>query len=148
MTPEQIEKLDEATRKKLEAAQSEVQRKMREAMRRIQQQNRAARDRGSELDRQTIANATGHLIDELNERYAQYPGVVQLLDAIRKDILENVQAIKQVKQLEQMQAEQGPMACMFGKPQLSFDQYRVNLIVNNCDAQGRAGHPGAQPDLP
>ncbi len=136
LTPEQIEKLDEGARKQLEAAQSDVQGKMREAMRQIQQQNRAARDRAAEVDRQAIANATGHLIDELKEQYAQYPAVEQLLDAIHKDIFENSQAIKQVKQLEQMQAEQGPMAMMFGKPQLSFDQYRVNLIVDNCSAKG------------
>ena len=136
LTPEELEKLDEAARKKLEEAQREVQEKMREAMRLIQQQNRAGRERSSELDRETIANATGHLIDELRESYAQYPGVIQLLDDISKDILDNVQNIKQIKQLEQMQLEQGPMAMMMGKPQLSFDQYRVNLIVDNCSAKG------------
>jgi len=136
LSPDQIEKLDEATRKTLEAAQEDVQQKMREAMRQVQQQNRSGRERSSELDRQTVANAIGHLIDELKERYHQFDAIIKLLDDIQKDILENVDTIKQVKQLEQMQAEQGPMALMMGRPQLSFDQYRVNLIVDNCGAKG------------
>lgn len=136
LSPEQIRHMDDATRKQMEVAQEDVQQKLRDAMREIQQQNREIRERAADLDRQAVAFATGHLIDEIKAKYAEFDTISKLLEEIRKDILDNVEAIKQVKQLEQMQAEQGPMAMMLGKPQLSFDQYRVNLIVDNCDTKG------------
>jgi len=111
-----------------------VQQRMRETMRQTQQLHREARERGNELDRQTVAYAIGHWIDELHERYAQYEPVAKLMDEIRADIMENVPAFRQIRQAEQM--EQTPFAAMIGRQTPSFDQYKVNLIVNNCDTKG------------
>ena len=136
LSPEKLQHLDETTRQQISANEQEVQNKLRETMRQMQQVQREAREHANELDRQTVAYAVGHLLDELRERYAQFPTVVTLLEEIRADILENAQAIKEIRQLEQMQSEQMPFAAMLGRQLPSFDQYRVNLIVNNCETKG------------
>lgn len=136
MSPDQIQQLDDDTRHKLEAAHDEVQGKMRDVMRRMQQLHQEAQTRTGELDQQTVSFAVGHLLDELRERYQEYDAVVTLLDEVRNDILENVQAFRQIRQAEEMNESQLPFAAMLGRDLPSFDKYRVNLIVNNCDTHG------------
>jgi lon-related putative ATP-dependent protease len=137
LTPEQAEQLDEEKKAKIEQAREEVEGKLRDAMRKVQQLQREARERVNDLDRQSVAFAVDHMIDELKERYAQFEPVVKLMDEIRKDILENVPAIKQLRQMKQMQ-EQVPWAGMMAQGQQgpAFDKYRVNLIVDNCESKG------------
>ena len=135
LSPEQIEKLDEETKKQFDATRIEVEQKLRDTMRLVQEQHREARERVNDLDRRTVAFTVDHLIDELKQRYAQFAPVLKLLDEIRADILENVPAFKQMKQMQQVQ-EQAPWAAMLAQQGPSFDKYKVNLIVNNCDATG------------
>jgi len=137
LNPDQVEHLDEQKKGQIEQAREEVETKLRETMRKVQQLNRDARERVNDLDRQSVAFAVDHMIDELKERYAQFEPVVKLMDEIRKDILENVPAIKQIRQMQQMQ-EQMPWAGMMAQAQQgsAFDKYRVNLIVNNCETKG------------
>jgi len=137
LTPEQLERLDEQTKAQIEQAREEVEAKLHDAMHQVQQLHHEARERVNDLDRQSVAFAVDHMIDELKERYAQFEPVVKLMDEIRKDILENVPAIKQIRQMQQVQ-EQVPLAGMLAQAQQgpTFDKYRVNLIVNNCDTKG------------
>ncbi|HEY3418711.1 MAG TPA: ATP-binding protein [Armatimonadota bacterium] len=135
-SPEQLQQLPEDKRHEYEAHSEEIGERMREAMRNIQQLHREANERVNELDRRTLSFAIEHLLDELKESYAQFEAVVKLLDEMKADILENVATFKQIRQMEQMQAEQGPLAAMMGRQIPSFDQYKVNLIVNNCETKG------------
>lgn len=136
LTPDQMQLLGDEQRQKIEAAQEEIQAKLRDAMREIQQIQKEARGRGDEIDRQIIGFAISHLFDEMREKYAQFDVVLKFLNEVQHDLMENVQTLKQYQQLQQLQAEQGPMALMLGRAQLTFDQYRVNLIVNNSETKG------------
>ncbi len=136
MSPEQLQGLDESTRHELEQAHDDVQAKLRDVMRQMQQLHQEAQSRVNELDRQTVAFAVGHLLDDLRERYREHAVVVELLDKISGDILENVQAFRQIRQVEAMREEQNPLANMIGREMPNFDKYKVNLIVNNCDTHG------------
>lgn len=136
ISPDELQQLDEVTRHRIEANQDAVEGKMREVMRGLQQLQREARERSTELDRQTVAYAVGHLLDDLKERYAQYSAATKLFDEIRADITENAQAIKGIRQVQQMQQEQGPLASLMGRQLPSFEQYKVNLIVNNRNTKG------------
>jgi len=134
--PDKLQQIDEATKQKMAANEQEVQTKLRDTMRQIQQIQRQTRERIIELDRQAVGNAVGHLLDELRERYASFPSVIALLDDIRQDIVENAQTFKDIRQLEQMQAEQAPMAAFLGRQLPTFEQYRVNLLVDNSETKG------------
>ena len=136
LNPEQVQQLDEAARQQIAANEASVKDKLRETMRRTQQLQREASERENTLDQQTVAFAVGHLLDELTERYTAFPAVTALLEEIRRDILANVGAFKEIRQMEQLKTEQGPLASLLGRQMPSFDQYRVNLIVDNCAATG------------
>lgn len=136
MTPEEINHLDEATQKRIEEGQHVVQEHLRDAMRQMQQFQRSLRERRDELDRQTVSLVVEHYLDELKERYQAFVPVVKLLDEIRADIMKNVGAFRQMGQVEQMKAAEIPMAAMIGRQLPSFEEYRVNLIVDNAETSG------------
>lgn len=133
MPPQRWGQLDEGTRQKLEARQKEIQEEMRETRRRVQALQREARQRIRELDRQVVSNCVAHVIDDLIGRYREQEKVAQFLKRVRKDILDNVRAFKQLQEAqkgpEQMMAGLGLPGPSQGRP--TFDQYRVNLLVDH-----------------
>lgn len=136
VSPEQFSQLDEETRRGIESNQQELQGKLRDTMRRIQQLQQEARAQIQKLDRRAVGFAVEHLINELKEQYTEFDAIVEFLDEVRADILDNVQAFKQARQMEQMQQQMPVPIMMRGQQQPSFDQYRVNLVVDHCNTQG------------
>lgn len=135
LSPEDFEKLGESQRRQIEQRQEQLQEQMRQTMRIIRQQQKEAKDNLRVLDREVIGYAVDHLITELREKYAEQAGVVEYLDAMRGDILENVTAFKQAKELEET-AQSNPVLLGQLTERPNFDQYRINLIVDNCSLQG------------
>lgn len=135
VSPDQFNELDEETRQQIERRRDELQDKLKETMRRVQQLHQEARQEIRDLDRQVVGFAVEHLINELKEKYSEFDEIVEFLNEVRADILNNVQAFKQAKQMEQMQ-QQMPAPMMRGQQQPSFEQYRANLIVDHCDLEG------------
>lgn len=136
VTPDQFSQLDEETRRQIESSQGELQDELRETMRRVQQLQQEAREKVRELDRRVVGFAVEHLINELKEEYAEFDAIVDFLDEVRADILENVQAFKQARQMEQMQQQIPIPIAQLQRQQPSFEQYRVNLLVDNCETEG------------
>jgi predicted ATP-dependent protease len=137
LTPDKISQLDEEQRQQLEEQQEALQEDLRGRRRQLRQLQREAKERVRELDRQVVGFTVEHLIEELQEKYAEFEAIVNFLDRVRNDILENVEAFKQIKQMEQMQQQQQvPAALMRGQQEPDFDQYRVNLIIDNGDSEG------------
>lgn len=137
VSPDQFSQLDEETRQQIERRQDELQDKLQETMRKIQQLQHEAREQVQEADRRVVGFAVEHLINERKEKYSENDEIVEFLDEVRADILDNVQAFKQAMQMEQMQQQMPiPMAQMQQRQQVSFDKYRVNLLVDQCDTEG------------
>jgi len=136
LTPEQYGRLDDAQRQRIEGNRGELQEHLRDTMRQIQQLQREARDRVRELDRRVVRYTVEHLIDELEGKYGEFGQIVEFLGRASADLLDKVQAFKQQRQVEQMQ-QQNPMAAAVSAQQApSFDRYRANLLVDNCDTRG------------
>jgi lon-related putative ATP-dependent protease len=135
LRPDQFSKLDENTRQEIEQKQEELQDEFRDTMRKVRQIQQNAKERIRELDRQVVGFAVEHLLEALCDKYSEYEEVIEFLDAVREDILDNVQAFKRAKQMEEAQ-QQMPIPIALRGQQLSFDKYRVNLIVDNCETKG------------
>lgn len=137
MSPEQMRQLDEERRREIEGRQEELQSDLREMMQRLQELQKERRERTNELDRRIVGFAIDHVIDELKEKYEKHQAVLDFLTAARSYLLKNVTAFKQIKQMEQASSQQKMgMAAMMGGKQPSFDEYRVNLIVDNSKTAG------------
>ncbi|SCZ53420.1 Lon protease family protein [Thiohalomonas denitrificans] len=149
MTPDQLAQLPEKRRRQIEARQEELERETRETMRQAEQLQKEGRERSRELDRRVIAMAVDSRLNELKERYRDFPEISGFLGEVRKSLLHNVEAFKHLNQLEQASGqEQMLLAQMQGGQTPSFDEYRVNLVVDNSHAVGAPVVEESHPTVP
>ncbi|HSO24786.1 MAG TPA: ATP-binding protein, partial [Chondromyces sp.] len=135
--PDEFKELPEEERERLEAKQEELQKDVMTTVRDIQRRQRETKDRMRELDRQVVEFAVAHLVTEVEEQFADHPKVLDFISSVRSDILDQVEQLKSLRQSEEAQQQQLPMALMAGANQKpGFDHYRVNLVVDNCDTEG------------
>ncbi|MGW8250398.1 MAG: Lon protease family protein, partial [Anaerolineales bacterium] len=135
VTPEQFNELEEERRKEIENKQSELQDEMRETIRKVQGLQQEAKEEIRKLDKEVVGYSVAHLIERLKEKYADLEEIVDFLEQVQQDILKNVEELKQAEQLEEAQ-QQNPLLAMQSSNKPSYDQYRVNLIVDHCDTKG------------
>ncbi len=137
VTPDELHRLPDRHREHIEQEQASLEGETREAMRIIQQLQKEARERARDLDRRVIGFAVDHLIQEIKQKYADLPNVSAYLDEASAFLLRNVHTFKQIKQLEQIPPQQQMMiAGLPGGERPSFDEYRVNLVVDNGGTTG------------
>jgi lon-related putative ATP-dependent protease len=129
--PEKFELMNAEDRRKIEGRQNEIQDRLRETMRRVRQLYLEAREQMQEVDREVIGFAIQALFEELEQKYSQHKNIQAYLADIRTHIMDNVQTLRQLQDGEQM-----PVTMMAELQQSWFDQYKVNLIVDNRHTQG------------
>jgi predicted ATP-dependent protease len=135
VTNEEYNNLDEHKREEIEKRQNELQGEMRETIRRIQDLQEEAKEEIRKLDQEVVGFAVEHLIEKLTEKYTDQKTVVEFLREIRKDILKNVDAYKQAKEMEEAQRQLAiPILAAGDKP--DFNHYRINLLVDHCGSHG------------
>ncbi len=136
MTPDQMEELDEDKRQEIEEKQQAFRQKMVKVNRKIQELQKKGKGRTRELDKRFVGFAVDHLINELKEKYETFSQLVDFLEEARSYLLEHTQAFKQLQQLEQAEPQQQAAMKLFGGEQPSFEEYRVNLLVDNGKTEG------------
>lgn len=134
LTGEQYEKLDEGTKRALEERRPELQKELEKALREVRDLEKKARAKLRNLDKEIAEFAIGHFFEPLKEKYSQHPKVVAFLDGIRRDVIQQVDAIKAAAQAPE-EAE-GPQITPLAAPRSPFHNYRVNVLVDNSPLKG------------
>lgn len=93
LNPEEVARLPEEERRRLESEVEVMERELQEVLRRMPRWERERAARVDELNQEITEFAVGHLIGELRERYAEVEGVVDHLEAVRRDIVRSVREI-------------------------------------------------------
>ncbi|MDW7773534.1 MAG: ATP-binding protein [Desulfobulbaceae bacterium] len=135
VTPEQMKELDESTLRDFERDRHILEEDIRNTMRQAQELQKEAKQQMLDIDRRIVGRAIDHLIDELKEKYARFERVVAFLDEARSHLLKHTNSFKQLKKLEEASQEQRQFMSMM-QEQVTFDEYRANLIVDNSDTKG------------
>lgn len=130
ITPDQFAQLPELLRHQLEEQRQELTQELQSLMRHLAQREREAREQLSELDKKMAMMAAGHVMDDLREKYAAYPQVIEYLTQVQEDVVNNVDAFRAAQQAGEMPAGLRPSV-----PDI-FERYRVNLLVDNSRTQG------------
>lgn len=129
--------LSEKKIREIEGKQEELMAEMREIMRQIEQLQKEGREQMSSLDRRVIGFLVNHLIKALKDKYKDFKVVGNYLDEVQEHLLKNISLLKQYKQMETLPAQQKAMIGMAaGGSEFSFDEYRVNLIIDNSKTKG------------
>jgi predicted ATP-dependent protease len=130
LSNEEFEMLPAEEKEAFERKSSNVQFKAIQVMRKIQHAEKEMKTRTKELENSIGLFAVGYLIDELKERYSSLESVVRYLEAVQKDILDNLDEFRSSDEDEAM-----PFPWMRRKNDPGY-KYRVNLVVDNKDAAG------------
>ena len=146
MQREDFDALPEADRKRIEHDLEVAQGELETVMRQVPQWEREHRDALRELNRDTTGFAVASLIGELRTSYSDLPDVLDYLDAVERDIKENVEDF--LPQPQQAPEQGGPSptaAAQAAIEDMRFRRYQVNVLVDNG---GRQGAPVIYEDNP
>jgi predicted ATP-dependent protease len=143
LEPEQFHKLPAEEQARIQKNLADMQEQLAALVRSFPANERKHREKVKEMNREVALYAVGHLIDELRKRYADFPEVVGHLDAVQKDVVENVHEFLAAADGGE-EAPSVQMRRLFTETPV-FRRYQVNVLV---DRTGLAGAPLVFEDLP
>jgi lon-related putative ATP-dependent protease len=138
LSPAQYNELPEAEQERIQDIVAKLQQRLQKILRQFPLWRKETKEKIKNLNREVARYAAGHLIDALKGQYKELPEVLQYLEAVREDIIDNVDEFRAHPEppmpfLAQMQQAQ------------AFQRYRVNLLV---DHGGETAAPVIYEDLP
>jgi lon-related putative ATP-dependent protease len=147
LSPDKVKTMPEEEREAVQSKIETYQEKLQNILQKVPESQREARERIEELNEEMAAFAVDDGINALRQKYSTLESVLGFLDAVRDDIIENVDVFVQAAQNGGPQGQMPPMmqqgqqgggqAGSAGGPGGAFwRRYRVNLLVDNCDLDG------------
>ena len=133
MSQEEFEQQETEAKHAVEEKGNELQSRLGDAMRKVRDLEKEFQEQLKDLNREFGMNAVGHLVDDLIEKYKEFPKLGTYFNEVREDALAHLDDFRQPQQA----AQQLPF---MPRPEPSFDRYKVNLLVDNCTVGG-AGAP-------
>ena len=133
--PEQLAQLSSEQQDELQSRGEELQTELNKTMRTVQAITKEGRGQLAELEGDVAMAAISPHVTELKEKYADHEAVVQYLGDMQQDIIKHVSAFHTS---EESEGQDLPFPVP-GAPQqqsISFDRYKVNVIVDNAQTDG------------
>ncbi len=136
LPPEDFEKLPKEEQEKIEHAMKEIQEEAESIMELVQDLEEKINERVSELNRRIADMAVGRSIGRLRKKYSDFPEIIKYLNAMKEDVLENVDDF--IPEPVASSEDMPPLPPQLLK-QLTpdFTRYEVNLLI------GESTHNGA-----
>ncbi len=125
--PAEFNAWPEADQKAVRDAIQDLEKELEETLRALPRAEKEQRDAIRALDRETAQFTIGQPLDELKARFADLPKVADHIEAMRADMLENVQLFLAAAAA----GAEGTLAAQrMGNP---FDRYEINVLVTQAD---------------
>lgn len=128
LKPEEIEKLAPENLEKLKELEVQVGAEVKKTLDKVREMERTAQEALHELDTRTALFVVGHLVDNLRTKYTGLERVLTYLDAVQKDIVENVDPFRADP------SQQGENVAAMREAWLK--RYVVNVIVDHDNRKG------------
>lgn len=141
VTPDKVGELPVSVRKQIETRRDALESELGTLFRKIRTLERDLREDLHKMEEAAVGFTLEPLIAELREEYGAYAKVVEFVQAVAKDITENLNEFIGRTQAE-LSAALGARA---PSPEEFAQRYRVNLIVNNADRKGAPVHIMSNP---
>ena len=150
LSPEEIETLSEEEQERLKHEIEGLQQDLQKILRRVPHHQRQVRTRVRELNHEIAGITVREVLDPLRERYADHQAVLDHLEAVEKDMVENVRRLvgggEDEQQQQQVAAALGGGGA--GAPALerpALRRYRVHVLVDHTESEHA---PVVYQDLP
>ena len=135
MSNEELQQLSEQEQADIQRRKQELQEEISSAQKQYRKINKEAKKKIDELDRQIVANRLDGPLEDLRDDYGDHPGVNDYLDALKEDVLDNVEALKQQNAEGQNVPPQLQQQIQAQKEQF-FSRFEVNVVVDNGETDG------------
>lgn len=146
LSPDDFKQLPEEEQARFKTEMEALQEQLEVTIKQVPQWERETRAKLRELEQEVVSFAISHLMDELKDRYADLPEVLDHLDAVAEDIADNVGDFLASEDEDEERAK--PRRRPGGEG--GMRRYRVNVVVNNAATNGAPvvyeDHP-TQPNL-
>ena len=129
---EDYQSLREDLREDIEARQKELNKSVRDVLREVSLMERKAKEELEKLNKEVALFAVGHFIDELQDRFRDYPKILGFLDDVQEDVLVNLKDFLGSEGEEQIQIP----GLNLPKDVSPLVRYEVNVIVDNRYTKG------------
>ncbi|MBI4763934.1 MAG: AAA family ATPase [Deltaproteobacteria bacterium] len=128
MDEETLRSMNDEEKKVLREKSERLQVEMNQVVRTIKGKEKDLRKNIKELDRRIALYSVGHLIEELQEKYQEYPQVLRYFKEVKDDIIKNIDDFKPKP------AATGPFPMPFPEPPLT--RYEVNVLIDHTETKG------------
>ncbi len=134
LPPEEVQRLPVEERRSLESRVAALQRELQEIFRQMPRWEQERQDRINELNREVTNVAVEHLIRGLRDTYASFPGIVDHMRAVQRDIVENARQL--VEPGPEFAGPPGGPDQRSAAGSLLLRRYGVNVLVDNGSSRG------------
>jgi lon-related putative ATP-dependent protease len=133
LAEEEFLALPQAEQEDFQKKREDLSVEMRNGFRQLRELDLKGFDAIKQLNEEVSTYAVGHLLAALRDKYSAMTEVFEYIDAVQKDIIENLPEFLGVQQ----ESPQGPQLVpnQFSK-ELVFRKYQVNVIVDNSATPG------------
>ncbi|MFW6332539.1 MAG: Lon protease family protein [Thermodesulfobacteriota bacterium] len=143
LPPDEFKKLPDEERQEIEKQAEELQQEAQKIFQKVPQWERDLREKRRELNKEVTRFTVGPMIDELKKKYDDVEPVQKYLEAVEKDIVENVRNFFLQEKAQQEGGEQqgpapSPQATGAG-PEAenpALRRYKVNVLVEHSKSEG------------
>ena len=132
LTQQDFENLTAEERSDLDARGTVLQGRLNEVHRQARDLEKELRLAMSTMEKAVLLASVGHLFEELCERYAAYPKVIDYFDNCKKDILERIDEFRPNEE----PAIKLPGFKFGSNERPTFERYKINLLLDNHEQQG------------
>lgn len=129
ISQEDFDKLPSEEQRRIERVIEEINERLKLIIRKIPTWKKESARRFKELNEEFTRETVEQLITELLNAYAELPKVIEYLQAVRRDVAENINDFRAHEE-----EEPGKLQELLGSPQ--FRRYQVNVVVNNARSEG------------
>ncbi len=154
ITTEEFNKLTDQERDAIDEKRIKTAKEIDERIKEVQMVQRLAEEKAVEIEKQTASDAAEPFIEQLREKYANIPEIIDYLNRVLKDAAENHMIFSSVRYnlneniITKLQNDaellDGEEKNLFDKAAAAkdskdpFTRYKVNLFINN---EGTKGSP-------
>jgi lon-related putative ATP-dependent protease len=127
---EDVEKLTDAAKTEIKKKQELLSEQLNLISREIRTMEKSAQEKLENLEIKTAEYTINPLIEEIKERYRNFPEILKYLSDVEKDMIINVDDFKEKKEVEILPGVKLP------ERQSSMYKYQVNVLMDNSGAKG------------
>ncbi|MBI5327293.1 MAG: AAA family ATPase [Deltaproteobacteria bacterium] len=131
LSHDDFEKLSKSEKTRIEEDSKILQDRLSDTIREARVVEKETKERINALDREVVQYVVNPLMNELLDKYKEYPEVLKYLNQVKEDVLVRSEDFRPKEEL----AITLP-GLKLPKVETSFERYSVNLLVNNKDAKG------------